>query len=101
MLRPLPLWPAFLAPDPDQAHYARGSPRERPDPPQGRPMTDNQNTTNPDPTPWAKPMEERTIQYHDRDDDWHWLVIGFLGAVLAGGIAAVLLMLAADTIGIL
>jgi hypothetical protein len=46
-------------------------------------------------------MEERTIQYHERDGDWHWLVIGFLWAVLAGGIAAVLLLLAADIIGIL
>jgi hypothetical protein len=45
--------------------------------------------------------EERTIQYDDRDDDWRWLVIGFLGAALVGGIASVLLLLAADTIGLL
>jgi hypothetical protein len=63
-------------------------------------MTDNQNNL-PGRTPWAKPMEERTIQYDDRDDDWRWLVIGFLGAALVGGIAAVLLLLAADTIGLL
>jgi hypothetical protein len=40
------------------------------------------------------------MQYHDHDDDWRRLLIGFLGAALAGGIAGVLLLLAADTIGI-
>jgi hypothetical protein len=44
--------------------------------------------------------EERTMQYHDRDDDWRRLLFGFLGAAPVGGIAAVLL-LAADTSGIL
>jgi hypothetical protein len=27
------------------------------------------------------------MQYHDHDDDWRRLLIGFLGAALAGGIA--------------